>query len=217
MHKRLVINIVSRIVLIVSFLMLLPLLWAVNDNPQSDEVSAFLLTIAAGLTIAFVFRFLFRIKPDDYNKVNAKDGLAIVGLSWVFLSIFGALPLYLTGTVPTYIDGFFEIVSGFTTTGATVMTDIESLPRGILFWRSLTHWLGGMGIIVLYLALLPALGRNAFQLYKAEAPGLTVERVQPRIKQTAAILWSVGTFIFFCLLFSFVRNGTVDVGKDAFF
>jgi len=191
MHKRLVFNIVSRIVLIVSFLMLVPLAWAVADNPRSQEVDAFLLTITLGLAMSFVSRFFFRFKPEDFEKVNAKDGLAVVGLAWLFLSFFGALPLYLTHSVPTYIDGFFEITSGFTTTGATVMTNIESLPRGILFWRSLTHWLGGMGIIVLYLALLPMLGQNAFQLYKAEAPGLTVERIQPRIKQTAFMLWTV--------------------------
>ncbi len=191
MHKRLVFSIVSRIVLIVSFLMLVPLAWAVKDNPRSEEVDAFLLTITLGLTMAFVSRFFLRIKPEEFEKINAKDGLAVVGVAWLFLSFFGALPLYLTGTVPTYIDGFFEITSGFTTTGATVLTNIEIVPRGILFWRSLTHWLGGMGIIVLCLALLPMLGQNAFQLYKAEAPGLTVERIQPRIKQTAFMLWTV--------------------------
>ena len=106
----------------------------------------------------------------------------------------------------SFTEAFFEIVSGFTTTGATIFTNIEGLPRGILFWRSLTHWLGGMGIIVLCLALLPAIGHNAFQLYKAEAPGVTVERIAPRIKETAKTLWGV----YFTL--SFMETGLLMLG-----
>lgn len=191
MHKTLVANIILRILMIVCLSMLVPLGWALYDNYHSHEVIAFIVTILLGIFVSVFFRWIFRIEKNDLKRLNAKDGLAIVGLSWVFLSIFGALPLYFSGVVPSYTDAFFEITSGFTTTGATIFADIESLPRGILFWRSLTHWLGGMGIIVLYLALLPALGHNAFQLYKAEAPGLDVERVEPRIKETAKMLWSV--------------------------
>lgn len=191
MHKRFVLNIVARILLVGCLMMLAPLAWAVHDNPFSLEVNAFIVTLFVGVLASCLLRGLFWVKKEDFLKVNAKDGLAIVGLSWICLSAFGALPLYLSQVVPTFVDGFFEITSGFTTTGATVIADVEVLPRGILFWRSLTHWMGGMGIIVLYLALLPALGQNAFQLYKAEAPGLTVERLQPRIKETAKILWTV--------------------------
>jgi len=206
MHKRFVINIISRILLIVCFILLLPLGWAVYDDAHSQEVKAFISTIIFGILIAGSFLFIFRIKKEDYQKINAKDGLAIVGLSWLCLSAFGAFPLYLSGVVATYTEAFFEIVSGFTTTGATIIVDIESLPRGILFWRSLTHWLGGMGIIVLYIALLPALGTNAFQLYKAEAPGLTMERVEPQIKETAKNLWSI------YFLLSFVETGLLMFG-----
>jgi len=190
-HKRFVANIISRILLAVCFVMLIPLAWASYDDPHSLEVKAFIGTIAFGVFIAGIILYIFHIKKADYKKINAKDGLAIVGLSWIFLSAIGALPLYFSHVVSSYTDAFFEIASGFTTTGATIFTDIESLPRGILFWRSLTHWLGGMGIIVLYIALLPALGTNASQLYKAEAPGLTVERVEPRIKETAKNLWTI--------------------------
>ena len=191
MHKRFVLNIISRILLIVCFVMLAPLGWALLENPNSREAFVFVVTISGGLVIAGLCRVFLRITKTDYEKVSIKDALAIVGLSWICLSAYGALPFFFSGVVPSFTDAFFEVVSGFTTTGATVITDIESLPRGILFWRSLTHWLGGMGIIVLCLALLPALGHSAFQLYRAEAPGIAVERVEPRIKETAKILWSV--------------------------
>ncbi len=191
MHKKFVLNIISRILLIVCFVMLAPLGWAFLANPNSREVFVFVATIAFGMTVAGICRVFLRIKKTDYEKMNIKDALAIVGLSWICLSAYGALPLFFSGAVPSFTDAFFEVVSGFTTTGATIITDVEALPRGILFWRSLTHWLGGMGIIVLCLALLPALGQSAFHLYRAEAPGIAVERVEPRIKETAKILWSV--------------------------
>ena len=191
MHKRFVANIISRILIIECFFMMIPLAWALADNCCSLEVEAFATTILAGLLFSCFILKLFKAKPKDYQKINAKDGLAIVGLSWILMSALGALPLFLAQTVPTYTDGFFEIVSGFTTTGATIFRDVEILPRGILFWRSLTHWLGGMGIIVLYLALLPVIGQNAYQLYKAEAPGVTAERIEPRVRETAKSLWGV--------------------------
>jgi trk system potassium uptake protein len=206
MHKRFVINIISRVLLIVCLILLIPLGWAVYDDAHSHEVRAFIYTIFAGILMSGIFLFIFKIKKEDYKKINAKDGLAIVSLSWFFLSVIGAFPLYLSGVVTTYTDAFFEIVSGFTTTGSTIFIDIEALPRGILFWRSLTHWLGGMGIIVLYIALLPALGTNTYQLYKAEAPGITMERVEPQIKETAKILWSI------YFLFSFVETGLLMIG-----
>jgi len=191
MHKRLVLNIVSRILLVVCLAMILPLGWAVFDDFTSRETTAFGITILSGLVFAFFVRRFFPATKDELEDLNAKDGLAVVGLSWVFLSAFGALPFYLSGEVASYTDAFFETSSGFTTTGATIITQIEALPRGILFWRSLTHWLGGMGIIVLTVALLPALGRGAYQLYRAEAPGPTAERIRPKMKETAKTLWTV--------------------------
>lgn len=187
--------------------MMIPLGWAVHDNPHSAEVLAFAVTISLGFLVAFIFRCLFPIKREQFRKLNAKDGLAIVGLSWIILSVVGALPLYLSHVVPTYTDALFEIVSGFTTTGATIFPDVESLPRGILFWRSLTQWLGGMGIIVLYIALLPALGLNVAQLYKAEAPGITVEKIEPRIKQTAMKLWAIYFGFSFLLIALYLAGG----------
>jgi len=211
MHKHFVVNIVSRICLIVCFVMFLPLAWAFYDAPHSLETKSFAISIIIGIAIASACLFIFRLKKEDKKRITAKDGLAIVGLSWIFLSLLGALPLFLSGVVPTFTDAFFEIVSGFTTTGATIFVDVESLPRGILFWRSLTHWLGGMGIIVLYVALLPALGTNAFQLYKAEAPGITAERVEPQIKETAKNLWGI------YFLFTFLEVLLLMGGNMPFF
>ena len=191
MHKKLVLNIISRILLVVSLIMLIPLGWAVLDDPASAESRAFIITILLGLAIVALIRKLSPASGDDFDVMGAKDGLAIVGLSWIAVSLLGSLPFYLSGVVPTFTDAFFETASGFTTTGATILTWIEGQPRGVLFWRSLTHWLGGMGIIVLSVALLPAICRGAYALYRAEAPGPTAERVRPRMKETAKTLWTV--------------------------
>ncbi|UCF31326.1 MAG: TrkH family potassium uptake protein [bacterium] len=191
MHKKLVLNVVSRILLVVCLSMVLPLGWAFVEDYSSTETRAFLVAMLGGFVFTFLVRKFFPVSMDEMEELNAKDGLAIVGLSWIFISVFGAVPFFLSGAVPSYTDAFFETASGFTTTGATVITRIEALPRGILFWRSLTHWLGGMGIIVLSVALLPALGRGAYQLYRAEAPGPTAERVRPKMKETAKTLWMV--------------------------
>ncbi|MCB0049912.1 MAG: TrkH family potassium uptake protein, partial [Caldilinea sp.] len=118
-------------------------------------------------------------------------GFAIVTFGWLLASAFGALPFVFSGAVPSYTDAFFETISGFTTTGATILTDIEAVPSGILFWRSFTHWLGGMGIILLSLAILPFLGVGGMQLFKAEVPGPVADKLTPRVTQTAKILWAV--------------------------
>jgi trk system potassium uptake protein TrkH len=125
------------------------------------------------------------------GDLSAREGYAIVTFAWAGTAVFGALPYLLTGTIDSFWAAVFESMSGFTTTGATVFTDIEALPHGILFWRALTHWLGGMGIIVLAIAVLPYLGVGGMQLFKAEVPGPTPERLRPRIAQTAKLLWLV--------------------------
>ena len=145
----------------------------------------FLITIIITLIIGIV---LSRKKGKD-NLISAKDGLAIVALGWLSISILGSIPLFLAKSTPTYIDAFFEIVSGFTTTGSSVIQNVEILPKGILFWRSFTHWIGGMGILVFTIALLPALGIGGFQIYKAESPGPIAGKMAPRIKDTAKILY----------------------------
>lgn len=125
------------------------------------------------------------------SAVRSREVFAIVSLGWVSFSLLGCLPFILTGHVASFTDAFFETMSGFTTTGATILTDIEALPRGLLFWRSFTHWVGGMGIIVLSLAILPYLGVGGMQLFKAEAPGPLHDKLTPRIAETAKLLWGV--------------------------
>ena len=120
-----------------------------------------------------------------------RDGFLVVVLSWLVVTAFGALPFVITGAVPSYADAFFETISGFTTTGATILPDVESLPYAVLFWRSLTHWLGGMGIVVLTVAVLPRLGIGGLKLMRSEAPGPTLDKLTPRVTETAKILWGI--------------------------
>ena len=125
------------------------------------------------------------------KRMQAREALSIVTFGWVLVSIFGALPFFFSGMIPSFGDAFFETVSGLTTTGATILQEIEGLPKGLLFWRSLTHWLGGMGILVLTLAILPALGVGAFRIFKAESPGPMSDKLVPKVKDTAKILYTV--------------------------
>lgn len=124
-------------------------------------------------------------------ELTRKDGFAVVTLGWLVVAHVGALPYWMTGAIPHPVDAFFETISGFTTTGATILTDIEALPRGILFWRSLTQWLGGMGVLLLCVAILPFLGVGGMQLYRAEMPGPSKDRLTPRIANTAKLLYGV--------------------------
>ncbi len=128
-------------------------------------------------------------KPE--HSFGKREGFLVVTLSWVIFSLFGSLPFVLTGAIPNFTNAFFETISGFTTTGASILNDIESLSHGILFWRSMTQWLGGMGIIVLSLAILPVLGIGGIQLFVAEVPGPTKDKLHPRIKETAKRLWAI--------------------------
>ena len=125
------------------------------------------------------------------SRMGEREGYVIVAMVWVVFSTFGLLPYYLSGQVPSFTDAWFESMSGFTTTGATIIPDLEVITHGLLFWRSLTQWIGGMGIIVLSIAILPIFGLNGMQLYAAEVSGLTYEKVSPRISDTAKMMWSI--------------------------
>jgi trk system potassium uptake protein TrkH len=135
--------------------------------------------------------FLFLIFRGNNQEISHREGFAIVALGWASAAFFGSLPYMLAGVFPSFVEAYFEATSGFTTTGATVLAAIEEAPRGILFWRSLTHWLGGMGIIVLSIAILPFLGVGGMQLFKAEVPGPVADKLKPRIAETAKVLWKV--------------------------
>ena len=125
------------------------------------------------------------------KELTVREGFAVVTFGWAVFAVFGALPYLISGAIASPLNAIFETMSGFTTTGSTILTDIEALPQSLLFWRSLTHWLGGMGIIVLSLAILPMLGVGGMQLFKAEVPGPTADRLKPRIQDTAKMLWGV--------------------------
>lgn len=127
------------------------------------------------------------------QEVRKREGYLIVALGWVVLSLFGSMPYYLSGAIPDYTDAFFETMSGFTTTGATILQDIEVVQPSLLFWRSCTQWIGGMGMIVLAVAILPILGVGGMQLFVAEVPGISYDRLQPRIRETAKRLWYIYT------------------------
>ena len=146
-------------------------------------LTASLITLACGLSLRFITR------KNQNKELKKKDGYIIVTAGWVVLSFFGALPYIISGAIPNFTNAFFETMSGYITTGASILTDIEVVSKGILFWRSLTQWIGGMGMIVLALAILPFLGIGGMQLFAAEAPGITPDKLQPRIQETAKRLW----------------------------
>jgi len=186
------IGIVARVfsifLLILSFFMLTPLLFAWRYN-ELETASAFLIPVAMNIALAVIL--LLATGRRDQKTLSVRGGFFFVTLAWFGASASGALPLYLSGAIPRYVDAFFESMSGFTTTGASILTEIQGLPKSILFWRSLTHWLGGMGIVVLTVAILPLLGSGGFQLVKAESPGPSLDKVTPRITATAKILWLI--------------------------
>lgn len=188
MRLGIVLRVLALVSLIVTLFMTFPLALAVYDGTRDRP--AFVSSFAVGLLISALL-FLTGKRRADYEELGIREAIAVVGFSWVIASAVGALPYLLSGATAAYTDAFFETMSGFTTTGATVLADVEALPRGLLFWRSLTHWIGGMGIIVLSLAVLPFLGVGGMELYKAEVPGPTPEKLTPRVQQTALFLWGV--------------------------
>lgn len=156
---------------------------------ESESVLAFSATIMPMLFLSALGMYLTRNNRE--LRVSVKDSYLFVTLSWVILTFFGAIPLYITGVLENFSQCYFEIMSGFTTTGATAMTGIDVKPRGILFWRNMTNWLGGMGIVVLFVAVLPALGVRGTALYGAESVGPTKDKLRPKIKETAIVLWGI--------------------------
>lgn len=154
---------------------------------KENEVWSFLYTISILMILGVL---LIRIKPKNKN-IYSRDGFSIVAIGWILISFFGALPFYFSGAIPALVDSFFEASSGFTTTGATILSEIESLSKGILFWRSFTHWIGGMGVLVLVMAILPSAGAGNMQIMKAESPGPNPGKLVPKVKETAKILYGI--------------------------
>ncbi len=187
-NLKLVIKFNGMLIMILSAFMLFSASWSLYYS-EHDALRATL--VSTVITFGSGFAAWLSTKRHDHRNIGKKEGYLIVTLIYVSISFFGALPFYLSGYIPNFSDAFFESTSGIATTGATILTDIEALPKGLLFWRSMTHWLGGMGIIVLTLAILPILGVGGMQLFVAEVPGTTPSRLHPRITQTAKRLWGI--------------------------
>jgi len=190
MNPKQVMKTISILLAILAGFMTIPALMSVYYG-EGFGIMAYATPVLSMIAIAALFLTLFANEKND--TLSTRDGFLFVTLSWIMASLFGAMPFYLSGAVPSFADAFFETISGFSTTGASILTNVEALPRSLLFWRSLTHWLGGMGIVVLTVAVLPLLGIGGLQLVKAEAPGPTVDKLTPRITETSKILWYIYT------------------------
>ena len=186
MNWKAILKIQGILLIILSVSMCLPLAFSIYyaSGDTADIALSIGLTLAVGLSFTLIFH--------SDKPLRTREGFVIVSLGWISAALFGALPFFFHGLFDgNFIDCVFETMSGFTTTGATVLTNIELVPKGLLFWRSLTHWLGGMGIILLAIIILPVLGLSTTQLFRAEVPGPTKEKISPKIKNTAMILWLI--------------------------
>lgn len=186
MNYEMMLFVIMNIARVEGALMLLPALVALIYG--ENTVAGKILIIAV---LCICLGSIFSRKRPKRSDIFVKDGLMIVGLAWVMFSLLGALPFYFTGAIPRFVDAFFETVSGFTTTGSTILTDIESLPYGIHFWRAFTHWVGGMGVLVFVMAVIPLAGSKSLNIMKSEVPGPTMDKIVPKTRQTAKILYLI--------------------------
>ncbi len=195
MNIKTILNILAAMLALTGVTMLLPALiaWGYNEPDLAGHLKSSAICVLIGLPVWFFTR--------KSRSLNSKDGFVIVTLAWILVALAGAQPFYLTGTIPNFTDAWFESMSGVTTTGASIIGNIEtlpnlvngieSLPHGVLFWRSFIQWIGGMGIIVFTIAILPLLGVGGVQLFKAEVPGPVADKIRPRVREAAKILWMV--------------------------
>ncbi len=224
MNYRMIAYIIGHIVRVEGILMLLPLACALIYGESSW--TAFILPVVLSLAVGT----LFTVKKPENMRIFAKEGFVSVALSWVILSLIGAFPFVISGAIPSYVDALFETVSGFTTTGASILTDIEAIDKGLLFWRSFTHWIGGMGVLVFVMAILPKADTKSVKLMhvmRAEVPGPKVGKLVSKISRTARIMYGIyvvmtalevvllligGMPLFDSLLNSFATAGTGGFG-----
>lgn len=187
MRWRYIFHILGVLILSLGLAMILPLMvgFYYRDHSVLPLLKSMGITLLAGGLLALISR------SEGADVISQRESMAIVTFGWAAVGVFGALPFYLSGEFGPFVDAFFESMSGFTTTGASILTDIETVSGGLLFWRSFIQWLGGMGIIVLSLAILPFLGVGGMQLYRAEVPSPVPDKLKPRIRDTAMVLWKV--------------------------
>ena len=206
MNRRFVFYLLGQIFKATAALMTLPLI--VSAVYTEKSFLAFFTTIGICLVIGFTLSLACRTED---RVIYAKEGFVIVALAWICMSAAGALPFVLSGEIPSYIDAFFETVSGFTTTGASVLRDVESLSRGTLFWRSFTHWIGGMGVLVFIMAVIPASTDRSIHILRAEVPGPIVGKLAPKMRETAIILYLIYVAL------TVIEIGFLLVGGMSFF
>ena len=185
MSYRMIFSLLGWVLLLIAGCLLLPLIVALIYGEGDFLALLYTIAISAGLGLA-----LSLLRPKHSRKMYARDGFVMVSLSWILISLVGALPFVIDGAIPSYLDAVFETVSGFTTTGATILTRVEAMPHGLLLWRSFTHWLGGMGVLVFMLAIVPMSGDSIY-LLRAESPGPSVSKMVPKMRTSAFILYAI--------------------------
>ncbi|HEY5616210.1 MAG TPA: potassium transporter TrkG, partial [Bacteroidota bacterium] len=202
-----ILSVIGFLLLAVGIAMLtaLPFSYYYGEADFQPILYSALITMTVGILLMV---FMRKMESDD---LRVREGFAIVTFGWLVVALFGSLPFLLSGTISSFTDAFFETMSGFTTTGASILTEVEKMPHGLLYWRALSHWLGGMGIIVLSLAVLPLLGIGGMQLFRAEVSGPTKDKLTPRITETARLLWGV------YVLLTAVETGLLMYGGMSFF
>lgn len=193
MNHRSVFNMLGRILCLETAMLAFPI--AVALLYREATVGALAISAAISLAVGILMMLL---SGKNEHVIFAKDGLVTTAAAWLFMSLIGALPFWLSGEVSSYIDAFFETVSGFTTTGASILTDVEAMSRSLLFWRSFTHWCGGMGVIVLMMAIMPTSSGRSMHIMRAEMPGPTVGKLVPRVRDTAKILYLIYIALTLC-------------------
>ena len=207
-----ILQVTGVLLITIGGLMLFP--WAYSYYHQLASSESLL--ISSGITVTFGVMLWLTTRNKD-NRVQKREGYLIVAVGWLSMLVFSTLPYLLSGVIPTIPEAFFETVSGMTTTGATVLEDIEAVPESILLWRSMTQWIGGMGIIVLTIAILPFLGIGGIQLFVAEMPGPVSDKIHPRIRQTARALWIiyVSLTLILCLILNLLGMNFFDAINHA--
>ena len=186
MNIKMIIYMLGRISFLEAILLVLPLSCALIY--KENTILAFLITIGIALGLGAVCSLVGRTKD---KAIFAREGFVIVALAWILMSAIGALPFYISREIPHYYDAFFETVSGFTTTGASILTDVEAMSKGLLFWRSFSHWIGGMGVLVLVMAIIPTETGGTIHIIRAEMPGPIIDKLVPKVKSTAKILYLI--------------------------
>lgn len=187
MNRKMVFNIIGRIVMTEAVLFLLPIIMAAYYG-EFASLKAFIISAAIAAILGGVL-ILFTRTQD--KSIYAGEGFVTVAFAWILLSFIGALPFYISGEIPSLVDAFFETVSGFTTTGASILTDVEAMSKSLLFWRSFTHWIGGMGVLVFVTAIIPSSSKGTMNIMRAEMPGPIIGKLVPRVRDTAKILYLI--------------------------